>query len=88
MTLVPEENELGIVLRGDLAAMLAFAANKKNAGFLTETGLLRDLVEPGALVAMEGQGRLQRAGGGMPVGPAFRISQESGVAGPRNHRFL
>ena len=84
VTLVPEENELGIVLRGDLAAMLVFAANKKKPDFLTETGLLRDLMEPGALVAVEGQGRCQRVGGGMAAGPAFRISQESVLAGPRN----
>jgi site-specific DNA recombinase len=30
VTLVPDEAELAIVLRGDLAAILRFAANKKN----------------------------------------------------------
>ncbi len=29
VTLVPENGELAIVLRGDLAAMLSYAANKK-----------------------------------------------------------
>jgi site-specific DNA recombinase len=29
VTLVPDENGLGIVLRGDLAAILSFAAGKK-----------------------------------------------------------
>jgi site-specific DNA recombinase len=31
VTLVPEDGQLAIVLRGDLAAMLAFSANKKRS---------------------------------------------------------
>ena len=51
--------ELAIVLRGDLAAILRFAANKKNPDVLSEAGVL------GAL-----------------------LSQESLVAGTRNHLDL
>jgi site-specific DNA recombinase len=57
VTLVPDAEELAIVLRGDLAAILRFAANKKNPDVLSEAGVL------GAL-----------------------LSQESLVAGTRNHR--
>ena len=35
--LVPDGEELAIVLRGDLAAILAFACGKKNPAFLEET---------------------------------------------------
>ena len=37
--LVPENGELSIVLRGDLAAMLSFAADKKKPGTISGTGL-------------------------------------------------
>ncbi|MGH1587571.1 hypothetical protein ACRBEV_03475 [Methylobacterium phyllosphaerae] len=40
VTLVPENGELRIVLRGDLAGILRFAANTKNPGFLSEAGVL------------------------------------------------
>ena len=40
VTLVPDAEELAIVLRGDLAAILRFAAGKKNPDFLSEAGLL------------------------------------------------
>lgn len=39
LTLVPAEDELAIVLRGDLAAILRFAANKKNPDVLSEAGV-------------------------------------------------
>jgi site-specific DNA recombinase len=58
VTLVPEEAELPIVLRGDLAAILRFAANKKNPDVLSEAGVLDGF-----------------------------LSQESVVAGRRNHRY-
>ncbi|SDF50069.1 hypothetical protein SAMN05216337_105838 [Bradyrhizobium brasilense] len=35
VTLVPDGEELAIVLRGDLAAILRFAASKKNPDFLS-----------------------------------------------------
>jgi len=38
VTLVPDEAELTIVLRGDLAAILQFAANKINPAVLSEAG--------------------------------------------------
>jgi hypothetical protein len=49
--LAPDEDDLAIVLRGDLAAMLSFAAGKRMPGFLSEAGLLGDLVSPVAVVA-------------------------------------
>ncbi|MET4899036.1 hypothetical protein RN629_18280 [Sphingomonadaceae bacterium jetA1] len=42
--LVPESGELAIVLRGDLAAMLRFAAGRKNPDFLKETAALEALL--------------------------------------------
>ncbi|WP_161535457.1 hypothetical protein [Bradyrhizobium sp. LCT2] len=44
MTLLPDGNELGIVLNGDLAAILSFAAGKTKPDLLPEAGLLGDLV--------------------------------------------
>ena len=46
VALLPEDGELLIVLRDDLAAILTFAANKKKPDFLSETGLLGDLISP------------------------------------------
>ena len=54
VALVPEDGELSIVLRGDLAAILTFAANKKRPDFLSEAGLLGDLLSPVSLVAGTG----------------------------------
>jgi anion-transporting ArsA/GET3 family ATPase len=39
VTLVPDAAELAIVLRGDLAAIVRFAANKKNPDVLSEAGV-------------------------------------------------
>ena len=50
MQLVPEGAELTIVLRGDLAAILTFATNKKRPDILSEAGLL----SPVSLVAGTG----------------------------------
>jgi hypothetical protein len=44
VTLVPDEAELAIELRGDLAAILRFAANKKNPDVLSEVGVLGTLL--------------------------------------------
>ncbi|UPJ84424.1 recombinase family protein [Bradyrhizobium sp. 183] len=49
--LVPEAEELAIVLRGDLAAILRFAANKKNPDVLSEAGVLGALLSQVSLVA-------------------------------------
>ncbi len=51
VTLVSDQDELAIVLRGDLAAILTFAAGKKKPDFLLEAGLLGELVSPASLVA-------------------------------------
>jgi site-specific DNA recombinase len=51
VTLVPDEAELAIVLRGDLAAILRFAANKKNPDLLSEAGVLGALLSQESLVA-------------------------------------
>lgn len=54
VTLVPDEAELAIVLRGDLAAILRFAANKKNLDVLSEAGVLGSLLSQVSLVAGAG----------------------------------
>jgi site-specific DNA recombinase len=54
VTLVSEDGELRIVPRGDLAGILRFAPNKKNPGFLAETGVLNGLLSQGSLVAGTG----------------------------------
>ena len=52
--LVPEGGELSIVLRGDLAAILTFAANKKKPDFLSEAGPFGDWLSPLSVVAGTG----------------------------------
>ncbi|MBU3889762.1 recombinase family protein [Methylosinus sp. KRF6] len=54
VTLVPEDGRLAIVLRGDLAAMLRFAAGKKKPDLLSEVGLIGDLLSPTSVVAGTG----------------------------------
>ncbi|MGV6875988.1 hypothetical protein ACUSIJ_25300 [Pseudochelatococcus sp. B33] len=49
--LVPDGNELQIVLRGDLEAILRFAAGKKNPDVLSEVGVMDDLLSQGSVVA-------------------------------------
>ncbi len=51
VTLVPEGDKLAIVLRGDLAAILRFAASKKNPDILAEAGVLDGLLSQVSLVA-------------------------------------
>ncbi|WP_349253147.1 hypothetical protein [Bradyrhizobium sp. CIAT3101] len=51
VTLMPEAEELAIVLRGDLAAILRFAAGKKNPDFLSEAGALNGLLSQASVVA-------------------------------------
>ncbi|MGY3387777.1 hypothetical protein ACVWW6_000368 [Bradyrhizobium sp. USDA 3311] len=50
VTLVVEMEELAIALRGDLAAILRFAAGKKNPGFLWEAGTLFAIASIGGCV--------------------------------------
>ena len=52
--LVPAGSDLQIVLRGDLAAILRFAANKKNPGVLSEAEVLTGLLSQELLVAGTG----------------------------------
>ncbi len=54
VTLVPNEAELAIVLPGDLAAILRFAANKNNPDVLSEAGVLGALLSQESLVAGTG----------------------------------
>ncbi|MFQ6163493.1 recombinase family protein, partial [Sinorhizobium meliloti] len=42
--LVPNGEELAIVLRGDLAAILTFAAGRKNPSFLEQKAIIEDLI--------------------------------------------
>jgi len=49
--LVPQKDELAIVLRGDLAAILRFAAGKRNPDFLSEAGAIDGLLSQVSVVA-------------------------------------
>ncbi|RUW47985.1 hypothetical protein EOA32_27215 [Mesorhizobium sp. M1A.F.Ca.ET.072.01.1.1] len=51
VTLVPDAVELAIVLHGDLAALLRFAANKRNPDVLSEAGVLGTLLSEESWVA-------------------------------------
>ena len=54
ISLVPENGELSIVLRGDLGAILRFAAGKQNPDFLSEAEALNNLLSQKSLVAGAG----------------------------------
>jgi site-specific DNA recombinase len=60
VTLQPNRNELGVVLRGDLAAILSFAAGKRKPDLLSEARLPGDSVSPGSVVAGTRNTRLLR----------------------------
>ncbi len=62
VTLVSDAEELAIVLRGDLAAILRFAANKKNPDVLSEAGVLEGLLSQKSLVAGTRNTRSLRTG--------------------------
>ncbi|WP_075616590.1 recombinase family protein [Allorhizobium taibaishanense] len=47
--LVPNSDELAIVLRGDLAAILTFACGKRNPAFLEQTAIIQELMGGGAI---------------------------------------
>ncbi|SFQ59498.1 Recombinase zinc beta ribbon domain-containing protein [Nitratireductor indicus] len=78
--LVPDSEELAIVLRGDLAAILTFACGKKNPAFLAEAEVLEGLLRSSA-----GAGVQKRK---KPRGGALSGSQGSLVAGARNQTIL
>jgi site-specific DNA recombinase len=52
--LVPDDRNLAIALRGDLAAILTFASNKKRPDLLSKAGLSGDFLSPVSLVAGTG----------------------------------
>ncbi|GEM16799.1 hypothetical protein [Gluconobacter oxydans] len=52
--LIPENRKLGIFLEGDLAAMLSFATNKKNAMHHPDAGVLEKFLVQGSMVAGAG----------------------------------
>ena len=84
VTLVPDNGELAIVLRGDLGAILRFTAGKKNPDFLAEAEALDNLLSQGSLVA-GGRNRRSLLNGGTnaktsATGSA-EVSQLSLVAG-------
>ena len=54
VTLMPDDGELAIVLRGDLGAILRFAAGKRDPDFLAEAEALDILLSQGSLVAGTG----------------------------------
>ncbi|ARC36771.1 recombinase family protein [Paracoccus yeei] len=76
VTLVPEDGELAIVLRGDLGAILRFAAGKKDPDFLSEAEALDNLLAQsgGSQKPSRGQQKTSAA-------EALEVSQLSMVAG-------
>jgi len=84
ISLVPENGELSIVLRGDLGAILRFAAGKQNPDFLSEAEALDNLLSQKSLVAGGRSRRSRRTGATKEktsaAGPA-EASQVSLVAG-------
>ena len=84
VALAPNEAELAIVLRGDLAAILRLAANKKNPAVLSEAGVLGALLSQVSSVAATRNTRSRRNGSGnakTSAAEALEVSQESLVAG-------
>nr|WP_244295001.1 zinc ribbon domain-containing protein [Paracoccus versutus] len=81
VTLVPEGGELAIVLRGDLGAILRFAAGKKNPDFLSEAEALDNLL--GRMAVSRKPGRRNAKTSALC---ATEVSQLSLVAGARNYR--
>jgi len=81
VTLVPEDGELAIVLRGDLGAILRFAAGRKDPDFLSEAEALDNLL--GQMAVSRKPGRRNAKTSALN---ATEVSQLSLVAGARNHR--
>jgi hypothetical protein len=61
--LAPNGDELAIVLRGDLAAIVTFACGKENPTFLEETAVLEELIGPSKVTGL----RTQKASRGRPT---------------------
>ncbi|ACI50844.1 Resolvase domain [Gluconacetobacter diazotrophicus PA1 5] len=80
ITLQPTEGELAIILRGDLAAILQFAAHKKNTTAHPDSGVLDAFVSQVSLVAGNRTLRSRR-------NVANGHSQASLVAGARYSRY-
>ena len=84
ISLVPDDGELSIVLRGDLGAILRFAAGKQNPDFLSEAEALDNLLSQKSLVAGGHNRRSRRPGSSKAktsaAGPS-EASQVSLVAG-------
>ncbi len=76
VTLIPDNGELAIVLRGDLGAILRFTAGKKNPDFLSEAEALDNLL--GASMASRKAGRRHAK---TSAAVALEVSQLSLVAG-------
>ncbi|ABL70064.1 recombinase family protein [Paracoccus denitrificans] len=76
VTLLPEEGELAIVLRGDLGAILRFAAGKKDPDFLSEAEALDNLL--GQMAVSRKPGRTKAKTSALN---ATEVSQLSLVAG-------
>ncbi|RDW11971.1 resolvase, partial [Paracoccus thiocyanatus] len=72
----PEDGELAIVLRGDLGAILRFAAGRKNPDFLSEAEALDNLL--GQMAASRRPSRGQQK---TSAAVALEVSQLSLVAG-------
>ncbi len=91
ISLVPENGELSIVLRGDLGAILRFAAGKQDPDFLSEAEALDNLLSQKSLVA---GGRSRRSGHAgstkskTSAAEPAEASQLSLVAGAHSSRFL
>jgi site-specific DNA recombinase len=62
VTLVADIGALAIILRGDLGAILRFAAGRKVPGFLSESEALDNLLSPDSLVAGTRNRRSLRSG--------------------------
>lgn len=88
--LTPEDGELAIMLRGDLAAILRFATNRKTPGALPEPGILDDLLSAGVYETVQ-SGKISSAGATRrsrgaktSLADALEVSQVSLVAGARS----
>ena len=83
VTLLPEGGELAIVLRGDLGAILRFAAGKKDPDFLSEAEALDNL-----LAQSGGSRKPPRGQQKTSATVSAEVSQLSVVAGARFQKFL
>jgi hypothetical protein len=73
--LVPNADELAIVLRGDLAAILKFASGKKDPAFLAEADVLEGLLR---ISANDGVQERKKPCGGGSLGSRERLVAGAG----------